>query len=129
MIQEYGPLWGNWYLQERIGSGSFGTVYKAKQEIPGHTYYSAVKHISYPRDEEQLMTIQAEQETEDEELIRDYCRKVIEDIILEYDLQRQFSGNRNFVQVYDIMDLPKKEMPGYDLFIRMELLQSMLTRF
>ena len=49
-IHNYEPLWGTWRTIESIGSGSFGTVYKAQQETLGHVYECAVKHISLPKD-------------------------------------------------------------------------------
>ena len=48
-VQQFSPLWGNWYLRERIGKGSYGSVYRAVKEEYGNIYESAVKHISIPQ--------------------------------------------------------------------------------
>lgn len=37
------PLWGSWYLKERIGSGSFSFVYRAEARRFNRTDYAAVK--------------------------------------------------------------------------------------
>ena len=128
-MREFEPLWGNWYLLNPIGTGSFGTVYRAKQEVFGRTYYSAVKHISIPRDDAERMRLEDDLATNDEELLNEYCEQKMQSIISEYDVQHQFSGHPNFVQVMDVMPQKKQSMPGYDLFIRMELLNSLNTRF
>ena len=128
-MQAFEPLWGTWYLEEMIGAGTYGTVYRAKQEILGKIYYSAVKHISIPKDEAELRSVQEELATEDPETLNRYYDREIQNILKEFEIQKQFAGKEHFVLVYDVLPLHKKEMPGYDLFIRMELLQSIHTRF
>ncbi|MBQ6564550.1 MAG: protein kinase [Clostridia bacterium] len=128
-MQAFEPLWGTWYLEEMIGAGTYGTVYRAKQEILGKTYYSAVKHISIPKDEAELRSVQEELATEDPETLNRYYDREIQNILKEFEIQKQFAGKEHFVLVYDVLPIHKKEMPGYDLFIRMELLQSIHTRF
>lgn len=33
------PIFGIWYIDEKIGPGAFGTVYKIKSEKFGETYF------------------------------------------------------------------------------------------
>ncbi|MBQ6528444.1 MAG: protein kinase, partial [Clostridia bacterium] len=126
---EFEPLWGSWYLEKAIGAGSYGTVYKARQEVLGHTYYSAIKHISIPRDEVELNTMKEELATEDDETLRSYYDREVSSLVDEFDIQKRFSGKDHFVLIHDILAIRKKEMPGYDLFMRMELLDSIHKRF
>lgn len=44
-LSSYEPLWENWYKDEFIGGGSFGRVYRFKQNFFGEIRYSAVKMI------------------------------------------------------------------------------------
>nr|MCR4883487.1 serine/threonine protein kinase [Clostridiales bacterium] len=123
------PLWGTWYLQEIIGAGSYGIVYRAQQTILNHVYSCAVKHISLTRDDGELYAVMGELATHDQDVLRHYFQQEMQSIADEYDVQKQFTGNANFVQVYDILPISKQDMPGFDLFIRMELLDPAQTRF
>ena len=111
-MQAFEPLWGTWYLEEMIGAGTYGTVYRAKQEILGKTYYSAVKHISIPKDEAELRSVQEELATEDPEMLNRYYDREIQNILKEFEIQKQFAGKEHFVLVYDVLPIHKKEMPG-----------------
>ena len=51
-IYKYEPLFGGWNVEEEIGEGSFGTVYRISKEQLGHKYISAVKLISVPSKEQ-----------------------------------------------------------------------------
>lgn len=126
---DFEPLWGTWTLEEVLGAGSFGTVYRAKQTFFGQTYYSAIKHISIPRDEAELRMVRDELATDDEETLTDYYDREVQSIAREFHIQKQFSDRPNFVHVSDFLPIRKKNMPGYDLFIRMELLNSIRPRF
>ena len=56
-INESLPIFSNWYIDEKIGSGSFGTVYKIKREEFGETYYSALKVIHIPADTSEISSL------------------------------------------------------------------------
>ena len=49
---EKGAIWPNWVLDDEIGRGSYGVVYRAHRENPYSTIRqeAAVKHISVPND-------------------------------------------------------------------------------
>lgn len=128
-LKAFEPLWGSWHLLEPIGQGSSGTVYRAEQKVFDHTYFSAVKHISLPRDAYELRAVQEELGTEDTDTLSSYYEQEVASILEEYDVQKQFSGKRHFAAVQDVLAVPKQGMPGYDLFIRMELLSSIQKRF
>ena len=51
-IQDFSPLWGEWVPIEKLGEGSFGTVWKISRKfLNNQVFYAAVKHISIPQDE------------------------------------------------------------------------------
>lgn len=128
-MNAFEPLWGSWYLKEAIGAGRSGVVYRAEQHVFGHTYTSAVKHISIPKDAMELKAVQEELATGDAETLNAYFEQETRQIVEEFDIQKRFAGKDHFVLVHDILVLRKKDMPGYDLFIRMELLKSLTGRF
>ena len=123
-VHEYEPLWGNWYLEKEIGSGGFGTVYKARKEEMGHVFYSAIKHIAIPKNEAEFVErknlLLAESDDDVEAVIKEEAQSVLREFIV----QQAFSGCKNIVQVQDVMSCSSRMVTsGYDVFIRMEYYQ------
>ena len=128
-IHQFEPLWGSWYVREVIGSGSYGVVYKAERVMPDNSVEkAAIKHISIPKDEAELQNIKNDMRLSAASDINGHLDNLRNDILNEYKNLQLFSGSRNFVQVHDILYVPKEDMPGYDIFIRMELLNGIDTR-
>ena len=128
-FHDYEPLWNTWYIRKRIGTGSFGTVYRAQETILGHTNECAVKHITIPKDDAELQDMQQQLSQSFTQDIDVVLRDEVESAIEEYETQCQFNDLPNFVHVHNILVQEKKDIPGYDVFIRMELLNSIDTRF
>ncbi|MBQ6563256.1 MAG: hypothetical protein IJL88_05035 [Clostridia bacterium] len=82
--KQFEPLWGNWYLKEPIGAGSFGVVYRAQQTIAGHTDICAVKHISIPRDETENLAVMGQLSTRDPEILNNFYQQTAVSLISEY---------------------------------------------
>ena len=55
--KKFEPFFGKWFIEEKIGGGSYGEVYKIKRRdtLDGSTYFSALKIISIPGDENELI--------------------------------------------------------------------------
>ena len=49
-LKKIEPFWDSWYIDECIGHGSFGDVYRIKREEYGKVFYSALKIMSFPKD-------------------------------------------------------------------------------
>ena len=77
-IKKYEPLWGAWYVDEQLGEGSYGKVYKVHKEEFGRTYFAAVKILSIPQSEADI--IQAKSEGLNEESARSYFQAFVTDI-------------------------------------------------
>jgi len=122
-IKWYEPLWGSWYVDKMIGEGSFGKVYRVKKVDFGKLYYSAVKIITIPQTEADLRQIQSE--GMDETSARSYLQTFVADIIQEIDLMSAFRGNSNFVSLEDYKIIERTGEIGWDILIRMELLNSL----
>lgn len=122
-LQEYEPLWNNWYVDELIGEGSFGTVYRIKREEFGTTHYSALKILSIPKQESEVKDFYAEGMTQKD--TQTYLRGVVEDIYNEIVLMAKLKGKSNIVSYEDHQIIENKEGLGYYILIRMELLKSL----
>ena len=122
-IKQYEPLWGAWYVDEQLGEGSYGKVYKVHKEEFGRTYEAAVKMLSIPQNESDIL--QAKSEGLDEESARSYFQAFVTDIIQEVDLMNAFRGNSNIVSLEDHKVIEKQGEIGWDIIIRMELLETL----
>ena len=122
-IKQYEPLWGSWYVDEQLGEGAYGKVYKVHKEEFGRIYEAAVKIISIPQSEADI--IQAKSEGLNDESARSYFQAFVTDIIQEVDLMNAFHGNSNIVSLEDHKVIEKKGEIGWDIIIRMELLETL----
>lgn len=109
-------------IQELIGSGGFGKVYKGIKNVGRDTYFAAIKHISIPNKEEysNIYNSMGGNVTLVDKYFKDTLDEVINEINTLYSLSKK--DNRNIVTYYD-HEIVRHENPlRYDLFLRMEYL-------
>lgn len=126
-IQNFEPLWGVWKTEKQLGKGSFGSVYLARR-TDAPDFCSAIKHLSIPADANELRTLIEEGVAADVEGARAYYEKLRDDIIGEIRFMYRLRDCRNIVAYEDHAVIEKKGMPGFDIFIRMELLEPLTKR-
>ena len=124
-ISSFSPLWGEWYIKELIGKGTFGAVYRAEKTEYGNTYTSAVKHISIPNDSVNAESLISEGVVSDEGSVIKYFDAVRDKMISEINFCYALRGNTNIVSYEDHCIIPKTDGAGYDIFIRMEHLTAL----
>lgn len=112
-----------WKIQECIGEGAFGKVYKIVREEFGHTYEAALKVIEIPHNQAEYNSIK--NETMDKTEVDDYFKSMVEDIIKEFTLMSKLKGNSNIVSYEDHAVVKKTDGYGWTIYIRMELLTSL----
>ena len=127
-IEKFLPLWGIWQIDGEIGFGSFSKVYKASREEFGNKYYCAIKHISIPKDEEEIQQYFRENVVEDESVASKYYSQVVTDITNEIYTMYNLNGSANIVIYQEHLIIPKESGVGFDVFIKMELLTDLLAR-
>ena len=116
--------WPEWEIVEKVGEGSFGAVYKAERTEQGHSFYSAIKIITIPGTREELNSVR--QETGDDGSTRKYFENVMQECIHEISTMEYFRGNSFIVSVEDFKVTEYLDEIGWDIFIRMEYLTSLL---
>ena len=124
-IHQFEPLWGVWEIEEELGEGSYGKVYKAVRNEFGATYYAAIKHISIPINQTEIRNLYEEGLAADEGSARRYYERMLANLLQEIRLMSALKGHTNIVAYEDHMTIEKRDMPGYDVFIRMELLKGL----
>ena len=122
MQKTYPTLPGGWEIVEKLGSGSFGTVYRARRSVGSYTEWAAVKHIPIPRSEDELSAIYDELGSMDAGPVGQYLNEIKNSLVDEYQLLRTFSGHTNIVSCNDIQIMDRQDALGYDIYIWMELL-------
>ena len=112
-----------WEIVRCIGSGSSGKVYEIKKKDEyGGDFHCALKVISVPGSQKEYDEML---ETMSEFAMRAKLREKVEEISNEYRLLGALRGHPNVVNCEDQMIIPHENDMGWDIYIRMELLQSL----
>lgn len=123
---DIGEIWPGWKIIERIGNGSYGTVYKATLENAVVEDFAAVKVIQIPWDSSEIESRQLDGFTEEE--IRNEFQSILDDYVNEIQFMVRFKGATNVVSIEDYKVVPKIDTLGWTIFIRMELLSDLRKR-
>lgn len=113
-------IWPGWETGRVIGRGSFGTVYEIRRDVLGDIERAALKHISIPASEEEIISLQSE--GMDAASITKTFREQLNDIVNEYKLMRRLNDCPYVVRCDDVQYIQKQDGFGWDIFIKMELL-------
>lgn len=116
---EINQVWPDWQVEEAIGQGSYGTVYKC---VNGEGKYSAIKVISVPQNELELKSGVTAGMTDEQQ--RSYYKEIIDDFVNEINLLEELKGAPNIVGIEDSLVVEKPVGIGWQIFIRMELLND-----
>lgn len=122
-IYQYQPLWGKWQIDELIGKGNFGRVYRVSHEEYGHTYTSAVKMISIPS--EVQYKIAQSVIGQKNVTLRNYFHEMVQSLVNEVNILYSLSGNSNILGYHDHKIIEHPNMLGWDILIRMEYVKSL----
>lgn len=119
------PFGEEWKIDDEIGRGSYGVVYRLSRNDAGESMTSAMKWIPLPGDDEEIRRMYAEGMTRTS--IREYYEKLKAGFSEEIQLLYRLRGNSHIVSLEDYRILPREggDAVGYDIYIRMELLTSL----
>ena len=122
-IKQFEPLFGTWYAEGLIGADSCGSVYKVFCDRDGKREYAAVKHLPIPQDAADVLSLR--DEGMDERATAAYYASVVHDIEDEFRLMDDLAACPNLLRFDDHAIIPRTDGLGYDVFIRVDLLESL----
>jgi len=114
----------NWKLKRLLGEGSYGNVYEAEREDFDTVYKAAIKIITIPKSNSEVMSYRAEGMNEAD--VTAYFHDVVREIVKEFALMAQLKGTANVVSYEDHTVIQHEGGVGWDIIIRMELLTSLI---
>ena len=119
-----GDKWNDWTVDELLGQGRFGKVFRISRTEFGHVYESALKVIRIPQNEAEYRNALAE--GMDDDTAKDYYESLVEDIVSECALMNDLKGN-SYIASYEGHEVVKLEDAfGWEINIRMELLTPLM---
>ncbi len=113
-------VWPEWNEDCVLGEGSFGKVYRAKRVEYGRTFYSAIKVLTVPKNQQEIKF--ARSQGMNDEAIYNYFRGLVDNLLNEITLMDNLKGAKNIVGIEDYKIIEREGEIGWDIFIRMELL-------
>lgn len=116
--------WPEWTIGECIGKGGFGAVFKMSRDVFGDSEEKALKVISIPFDESEIRYMKAE--GMDDISIAQTLFEQVGEIVREYKLMQRLQSCPNIVHTDDFKYIQHSSDPGWDIFIRMELLTPIM---
>lgn len=114
--------WPEWKITELIGTGSYGSVYRAERRLDDETLVSAVKVIPIPPDSENENSI-LRQTDGDRERAYEYCRGMVREYEREIRAMNSLKGITNIVSIEDYAVVKRTDRIGWLLYLRMEFLE------
>ena len=130
------PFWNNWTVDEYIGEGSGGKVWRIKHPTPYGNEFAALKEIYIDASNNNLDL--ALMEGLDKNGMKVYSHSLLEQVLLEISIMKDIGSHRNIVHYYDCLVYEVKgdnvyliasetgdlstDPDGWIVFIRMELL-------
>ena len=117
-------FWPEWHVDQEIGEGSHGIVYRASNE-GGET--SAIKVISVPRNQAEVSAYMAE--GNNELTTRAYFLDIVNDFVNEINFLDNLKEEEHVVHIEDHKVVAHEQEIGWDIYIRMELLTPCLAYF
>ncbi|MGE5678139.1 MAG: protein kinase domain-containing protein [Pseudomonadota bacterium] len=122
-IDKYQPLWGSWRVAELTGREGGCELYQVYREEWGRRYVSTVKLLSFAISQEDRSEARAI--GVDPSAMPEYLKKLVGSVRNEIELMYRLRGSSNIVAYEDHGIYERKDLPGWDVLIRMEYLKPL----
>ncbi len=116
------PFFREWYIDQFIGTSQGGSVFKIFREQNGQREFSIMKVFGIPRDKIENDDVLTKKIEDDAEAC--YYKELVTDIYREICLLEKLPDRQHIVCYENHMIFKRKNAIGYDIFIRMELLEE-----
>lgn len=124
-MKELKTIWPQWEVEELIGKGSYGNVYKIKREEMGTVSYAALKIIEIPQEQSEVRELM--NSGMDHQSVKFYYHDLVKSIQNEIAVMETLKTGNNIVSIEDYSIREKKDSIGWKVYIRMELLTNLNT--
>ena len=119
------PFWPEWMVEDKIGQGSYGVVYRIRKRGAGSSgtdIYSAVKVLRIPNDPNEISNLQSQ--GMDEASVRALLKSDVKAIENEIRVMISLASAAGIVTIEDYHIEELRDRIGWQVYIRMELLES-----
>ena len=116
-------IWPNWKIEEKIGEGAYGKVYKIRREGIGYISFAALKIIEFPQSQAEIRELL--NSGMDYQSIREYYGDLKKNLINEIQIMESLKTGSNIVAIEDYSFRDHEKDVGCTIYIRMELLESL----
>ena len=123
-IKKFEPVFGSWYFGNPIGFGGTGGVFVASRETETGKRFCAIKHIPVLSEWE---TSELIKNGADEAALTAKREERLLDVNREIAIADRLRGHDEIAPYEETAAIPRPE-GGYDVFIRMELYESLAER-
>ena len=113
---------GDWEVLRKIGEGAYGRVFEIGKTVYGIEKRSALKVISIPKSEQERRQLAMEM---DEESVTQYLTSVVDDAVSELNVMIKLSEHPGIMRCEDFAVVQYEEDSSWDIFMRLELLESL----
>ena len=113
-----------WEVVRKIGEGSFGGVYEIHRTLPsGRVEKCALKKLAVPKDNGEIQELISQSFSM--ESITAHYKNQMGELVNEYSLTQELNSCKNVVGCYDVRFIQHDDGIGWDIYIRMELLNPL----
>ena len=113
-----------WEVIRKIGEGSFGGVYEIHRTLPGgRVEKCALKKLVVPKDNGEIQELISQSFSM--ESITAHYKNQMGELVNEYSLTQELNSCKNVVGCYDVRFIQHDDGIGWDIYIRMELLNPL----
>ena len=116
------PEWREWEIQEEIGEGAYGVVYRAEKRKDSVCAVSAIKVVTIPKGK--AVAEDLRQGLQNEQSYREYLKDLVDGFANEIRTMYELQGDSHIVSIQDHAIVEAEGGKRWKIFIRMEYLQS-----